>query len=169
MTTKVLIANAPESNGDVILNAHTSCEGRIKDFTLAPGSFKELWITDQSAVILTETWPTTKQKVADEPAATDDDIISKCGDRGELWAKEFHKKNPHIDLGVALAWFSNCIEAACAVRVARYPNVGIQEIRGAVARAWCADPNREKEMDSDIAEAASQEIATLYHVDTKAG
>lgn len=37
----------------------------------------------------------------------------------------------------------------------------IQEIREAVARGWCADANREKEMDSDLAEAISQEILQM--------
>lgn len=37
-------------------------------------------------------------------------------------------------------------------------------IRGAVARGWCADANRAKELDSDLAEAISQEIAKLLGV-----
>lgn len=37
----------------------------------------------------------------------------------------------------------------------------MQEIRGAVARGWCADANRHKEMDSDLAEAVSQEVYKL--------
>jgi len=40
-------------------------------------------------------------------------------------------------------------------------NYSIQEIRGAVARGWCADANRRKEMDSDLAEAISQEVFKL--------
>lgn len=39
--------------------------------------------------------------------------------------------------------------------------IDISEIRGAVARGWCADKNREKEMDSDLAEAIAQEVAKL--------
>lgn len=38
----------------------------------------------------------------------------------------------------------------------------LRGIRGAVARGWCADANREKVMDGDLAEAISQEIAKLY-------
>lgn len=36
-----------------------------------------------------------------------------------------------------------------------------QEVRGAVARGWCHDKNREKEMDSDLAEAITQEVLKL--------
>jgi hypothetical protein len=35
------------------------------------------------------------------------------------------------------------------------------EIRGAVARGWCSNKNREKVIDSDLAEAISQEILLL--------
>lgn len=37
----------------------------------------------------------------------------------------------------------------------------ISEIRGAVARGWCADANRHKEMDSDLAEAIAQEVLLM--------
>ena len=37
----------------------------------------------------------------------------------------------------------------------------ISEVRGAVARGWCADKNRHKEMDSDLAEAIAQEVMLL--------
>jgi hypothetical protein len=37
----------------------------------------------------------------------------------------------------------------------------IQDIRGAVARGWCADANRDKEMDSVLAEAIAQEVFAL--------
>lgn len=39
----------------------------------------------------------------------------------------------------------------------------IQEIRGAVARGWCHDQNRHKEMDADLAEAISQEIRKMLN------
>jgi hypothetical protein len=38
----------------------------------------------------------------------------------------------------------------------------IEEIRRAVARGWCAPENSAKEMDSDLAEAISQEILKLF-------
>jgi hypothetical protein len=40
----------------------------------------------------------------------------------------------------------------------------IEEIRGAVARGWCADKNRNKEMDADLAEAIAQEILRMLRV-----
>lgn len=46
------------------------------------------------------------------------------------------------------------------------PTRSMEAIRGAVARAWCHDPNREKEMDSDLAEAAAQEVAVMFNVPT---
>lgn len=42
-----------------------------------------------------------------------------------------------------------------------YIQTSLPEIMGAVARAWCHTPNRLKEMDSDLAEAAGQEIWKL--------
>ena len=36
-----------------------------------------------------------------------------------------------------------------------------EEIRGAVARGWCHDKNRHKEMDSDLALAISEEVEKL--------
>lgn len=41
---------------------------------------------------------------------------------------------------------------------------GFADVRGAVARGWCADGNTEKEMDSVLAEAIAREIATLFGV-----
>lgn len=166
MTTKVLIANAIESNGDVILNGWNTCEGhRLKDITLAPGSFREVWITDYSMMTITEDWPTAVKVRVDNPGKSDGEIADACGDRGDLWAAEFHKRFPHVDEGVVIAWFANAIEAACAKRIASRPLVSFVDIRGAVSRAWCADPNRSKEMDGDLAEAASQEVAKLFGVD----
>lgn len=42
-------------------------------------------------------------------------------------------------------------------------------LRGAVARGWCADKNRHKEMDSDLAEAIVQEIVPLLTAARDAG
>jgi hypothetical protein len=39
----------------------------------------------------------------------------------------------------------------------------IAEIRGAVARGWCAEGNAHKEMDSVLAEAISQEVHKLIY------
>lgn len=39
----------------------------------------------------------------------------------------------------------------------------IEDIRGAVARGWCDDKNRTKEMDSDLAEAITKEIWAMLH------
>jgi hypothetical protein len=41
----------------------------------------------------------------------------------------------------------------------------IAEIRGAVARGWCADKNRDKEMDSDLAEAIAQEVLRMLEAE----
>lgn len=37
----------------------------------------------------------------------------------------------------------------------------LSEVRGAVARGWCADANQHKVMDSDLAEAIAQEVMLL--------
>lgn len=39
--------------------------------------------------------------------------------------------------------------------------ISISDIRGAVARGWCADANRNKEMDSDLADAISRELGAI--------
>ena len=41
--------------------------------------------------------------------------------------------------------------------------IKFDEVRGAVARGWCADANRHKEMDAHLAEAISIEIWKLLH------
>lgn len=49
------------------------------------------------------------------------------------------------------------MERVCA------PNIpAFSDVRGAVARGWCHEPNTAKEMDGDLAEAISREVATLY-------
>lgn len=50
----------------------------------------------------------------------------------------------------------------CADPDAGPPARTMEAIRGAVARAWCHDKNTAKEMDSDLAEAAAQEVARLF-------
>lgn len=159
MTTKVIIGNDATSNGDVILNGVNTTEGRVKDAAIRPGESRELWITTSSMLSITETWPAQPRQFA-----SDGDVIAECGDKGELWAKAYVQVHPNGDVDTLRAWFANAIEAACAKRAAARPTLTIAEVRGAVARGWQADPNRSKEFDSDIAEAASQEIAKLIGV-----
>ena len=40
--------------------------------------------------------------------------------------------------------------------------MNIDEIRGAVARGWCSRGNEYKEMDVDLAEGISKEVAILF-------
>jgi hypothetical protein len=115
MTTKIHILNDPTSNGDVILDAVNTTDGRIKGFPIRPGESRELWITTNSAVILTETWPTQPKNPADG------DIISECGDKGERWAKAFVRQFPNADEDTMRAWFANAIEGACAARARPRP------------------------------------------------
>lgn len=70
--------------------------------------------------------------------------------------------NP-IDESWMISWFANalmCGHDEHAVRSQR----SIEEIRGAVARGWCAAKDSHKKMDSDLAEAISQEIMELFNV-----
>lgn len=41
----------------------------------------------------------------------------------------------------------------------------ISEIRGAVARGWCDEKNSAKVMDTDLAEAISQEVHKIFIAD----
>lgn len=41
------------------------------------------------------------------------------------------------------------------------PHPTAAEIRGAIARAWCAKPNQHKVVDPDLAEAATLEVLSL--------
>jgi len=66
MTTKIKIENDGTSNGDVVVRAFNSCEGTIA-FELLPGEARELWITDNTGLFVTETWPTKKPN-PDSPA-----------------------------------------------------------------------------------------------------
>jgi hypothetical protein len=113
MTTKVRISNDATSNGDVIIDAINTTEGRINDAVLRPGEAREFWITNLSAVMLTETWP------AQPLPKAGGDIIAECGDSAEKWTKAFKQVNPNSDEGTMLAWFANAIEAACAKRAER--------------------------------------------------
>lgn len=54
--------------------------------------------------------------------------------------------------------------APCADKEAPVTTTPMQAIRGAVARGWCHGPNTEKEMDSDLAEAISKEVAAMIGV-----
>lgn len=49
-----------------------------------------------------------------------------------------------------------------------YTEARMQGIRGAVARGWCADKNRLKEMDIDLAEAISIEVAAHTEAEVRA-
>lgn len=55
----------------------------------------------------------------------------------------------------------------CADPDAGPPARTMEAIHGAVARGWCHDKNRDKEMDSDLAIAISREIAALFGVPTE--
>lgn len=112
MTTKVTIENAPESNGDVVLNG-TSSGGVFKNVVIRPGDSQEVWITTSSALFIAERWPATELPLAD--GAT----IAACGDDGAKWAKEFFKRNPSPDEETMRAWFQNAIEAAYDARRSR--------------------------------------------------
>jgi hypothetical protein len=113
MTTKLTITNDSASNGDAILNAVNSTEGRLKDVVIRPGESRELWISTASMVSITETWPV-------QPKPDDSDgggsIIAACGDKGEAWAKAFVQRFPNADEDTMRAWFANAIEAADTVR-----------------------------------------------------
>lgn len=111
MTTKVVIENHHHSNGDLIVDAVSTTEGRIKDIALRPGESHEFWITTSSAIMLTETCPTQPKNPADGA------VISECGDKGELWAKAFVRQFPNADEDTMRAWFANAIEAAWTQRI----------------------------------------------------
>ncbi len=110
MTTKIKISSDTSSNGDLVLNAAVTCEGPILNHVIRPGEDRELWISSSSVLTITERHPSM-------PFTKDDGaLISKCGDRGELWASEFFARNPGVAEDTARAWFQNAIEAACDVR-----------------------------------------------------
>jgi hypothetical protein len=113
MTTKIRISNDATSNGDLIIDAVNTTEGRINDAVLRPGDSREFWITNLSMVSLTETWP------AQPLPKSDVEIIAECGDSGAKWAKAFKEKFPNADESTMLAWFANAIEAASTARAMR--------------------------------------------------
>lgn len=113
MTTLVTIRNDATSNGDVIIDGASTCEGTIRGLTLRPGEEKAVWITTSSSLHLTEKWPTRPKNAIDAGGGT---IIGECGDSGELWAKAFVNQFPAADEDTIRAWFQNAIEAADTVR-----------------------------------------------------
>lgn len=113
MTTFVTIHNHTRSNGDLIVDGAGTCEGPIRGLALRPGEEKSVWITNSSALIVTEKWPTRPKNAVDESGGA---IISECGDSGELWAKAFVNQFPAADEDTLRAWFQNAIEAADTVR-----------------------------------------------------
>lgn len=118
MTTKIRIECLPESNGDVVLSAVNTVEGRINNAVLRAGQSRELWITSSTAMFITERHPAMPPEPKD-PTCDGGEIIRKCGDQGALWAREFVAQFPGVEEDNARAWFQNAIEAACAVRAAR--------------------------------------------------
>lgn len=116
MTTLVTIKNDDKSNGDVIIDGASTCEGPLRGHALRPGESKDIWITTSSSLHITETWPTRPKNADDAGGGT---IIAECGDKGELWAKAFVNQFPAADEDTLRAWFQNAIEAADTVRVAR--------------------------------------------------
>lgn len=85
MTTKLRIVNDNESNGDLILNGYSTCEGRVKDAVLAPGESRELWVTDSSVMVLTERWPhATVVEKANLGLATTGDLLDELRARAEI-------------------------------------------------------------------------------------
>jgi hypothetical protein len=112
-------------------------------------------------------------RLAPPPAA---DLLQSCDALD--WARAYVayvKRDPAIatDEQTMVGWFANAImrgyderswEHQAAVRSAGGDHVRTltrEAIHGAVARGWCADPNRHKEMDCDLAEAITQEILKL--------
>jgi hypothetical protein len=113
MTTLVTIKNDDKSNGDVIIDGTSTCEGPIRGVALRPGESKAIYITTSSSLHLTESWPTRPKNADDAGGGT---IIRECGDNGELWAKAFVNQFPAADEDTLRAWFQNAIEAADTVR-----------------------------------------------------
>ncbi len=82
------------------------------------------------------------------------------------WAADFCKiatnldyrnaEGSPIDEGWMIGWFANALMRGYDERSGKQPNLA--DLRGAVARGWCTEVNRHKEMDSDLAEAIVQEI-----------
>lgn len=116
MTTKVTITSDPSSNGDLVLNGVNTCEGPILNALIRPGQSRTLWISSSSMLSLVERHPARLPEPEDPSKGDGGSIISKCGDKGALWAEEFVAHNPGVDIDTARAWFQNAIEAAWTVR-----------------------------------------------------
>lgn len=125
MTTLVTIKNDGKSNGDVIVDAASTCEGPLRGVPLRPGESKDIWITTSSSIHLTETWP-TRQKNNDPGGGK---TIAECGDNGEKWAKAFTDHFPAADEDTMRAWFQNAIEASHTVRVERVADEAARVLR----------------------------------------
>lgn len=126
MTTLVTITNNEKSNGDVIIDGVSTCEGKLRGVALRPGQTRDVWITTGSALIVTETWPTRPHKTNDPGGGK---TISECGDLGEKWAKAFVDHHPAADEDLMRAWFQNAIEASHSVRVERVADEAIRVAR----------------------------------------
>ena len=84
------------------------------------------------------------------------------------WARHFvnHVRvNPSIatDEGTMVSWFANALMRGFDEARRKDPPTAtrdqlVADIRGAVARGWCAPRNTHKEMDCELAEAITQEI-----------
>ena len=102
------------------------------------------------------------------------------------WARAFvaHvQQKPSIasNEGTMTIWFANALMRGYDENDARYKVeayvrkaggdtirfLQAEAIRGAVARGWCADANRHKEMDCVLAEAITQEILKLASANTE--
>jgi hypothetical protein len=74
MTTRITIENDIASNGDIMIHAINPCAGD-RHTRLFPGQKYQEWVTTNTALFVTEEWPTAKPK--DEPVK---DAGSETGD-----------------------------------------------------------------------------------------
>lgn len=82
-----------------------------------------------------------------------------------VWAKSFvaHTAwNPSIatDEDTMVAWFASAIMAGYDYR-ANHPGLSREDIRGALARAYCAPENHSKILDPELLEAATRELEIM--------
>lgn len=86
----------------------------------------------------------------------------------KVWAESFvaHVKwKPEIatDEGTMIVWFANAIMAGYDRRELSLANLGSMEnIRGALGRAYCTKENEHKILDVELMEAAAREIKQLF-------
>jgi hypothetical protein len=66
MTTKVTIENDKSSNGDVLIAGYNTTEDRVSA-TVFPGDKREVWITNNSVLVVTERWPTEAKAAEKAP------------------------------------------------------------------------------------------------------